>query len=59
MHDEPVHAPPKPEKLKPAAGVGVIVRVVPGAKLAIQVDGQLIPVGLLLTVPVPDTATVS
>ena len=59
LHDEPVHAPPKPAKLKPDAGVGVMVTVVPGAKLAVQVDGQLMPVGLLLKVPVPVTATVS
>ena len=59
LHDEPVHAPPKPAKLNPDAGLGIIVTVVPGAKLAVQVDGQLMPDGLLLTVPVPDTATVS
>ena len=59
MHNEPVHAPPKPAKLKPDAAVGVIVTAVPGVKLAVQADGQLMPAGLLLTVPVPDTATVS
>jgi|SRR5690242_1384315 hypothetical protein len=59
LQDEPVHAPAKPAKLKPDAGAGVMVTVVPGAKLAVQVDGQLIPDGLLVIVPVPDTATVS
>jgi hypothetical protein len=59
LHDGPVHAPPKPAKLKPDAGVGVIVIAVPGVKLAVQADGQLMPAGLLFTVPVPDTATVS
>jgi hypothetical protein len=59
LHDEPVHAPPKPAKLKPDAGIGVIVTVVPGGKLAVQADGQLMPAGLLVTVPVPDTARVS
>jgi len=39
LQDEPVHAPPKPAKLKPDAGVGIMVTVVPGAKLAVQVDG--------------------
>jgi len=32
---------------------------VPDGKLAVQVEGQLIPAGLLVTVPVPVTATVS
>ena len=35
------------------------VTEVPDAKLAVQVDGQLIPAGLLVTVPAPVTATVS
>lgn len=59
LHDEPVHAPPKPAKLKPDAAVGVMVTVVPGGKLAVQAAGQSMPAGLLLTVPVPVTATVS
>ena len=32
---------------------------VPEAKLAVHVPGQLIPAGLLVTVPVPDAVTVS
>ena len=30
-----------------------------GAKVAVHVPGQLIPVGLLVTVPVPDVETVN
>jgi hypothetical protein len=33
------------------------VTFVPGAKLAAQAVGQLIPAGLLVTVPVPLTVT--
>ena len=32
---------------------------VPDEKLAVHVPGQLIPAGLLVTVPVPDAVTVS
>ena len=32
---------------------------VPEAKLAVHVPGQLIPAGLLVTVPVPDSVIVS
>jgi len=39
--------------------VAVRVMDVPDGKLAVQVVGQLIPAGLLVTVPVPVTATVS
>jgi hypothetical protein len=35
------------------------VTVLPLSKLALQVDGQLIPAGLLVTVPWPETATVT
>ena len=39
--------------------MAVRVMDVPDGKLAVQVVGQLIPAGLLVTVPVPVTATVS
>jgi hypothetical protein len=35
------------------------VTEVPDAKLAVHVVGQLIPAGVLVTVPVPATATVN
>lgn len=54
----PLHAPPKPENWKPVAGVALSARVVPVWKLAVQEPGQLIPAGLLLTVPLPVVATV-
>lgn len=59
LQEGPVHAPPKPVKLKPEAAAGVIVTVVPAGKLAVHAAGQLMPAGVLLTVPVPDTVTVS
>ena len=38
--------------------MAVRVTEVPDGKLAVQVEGQLIPAGLLVTVPVPVRATV-
>jgi hypothetical protein len=35
------------------------VTVVPLSKLALHVEGQLIPAGLLVTVPWPETLTVT
>jgi hypothetical protein len=58
-HDVPLHAPPYPENWNPEPAVAVRVTEVPDGKLAVQVVGQLIPAGLLLTVPVPVTETVS
>jgi hypothetical protein len=55
----PVQAPLHPVKLEPAAGVAVSVTIVPLLKLAVQVPGQFIPAGLLLTVPPPTTVTES
>jgi hypothetical protein len=53
-HDPvPLQAPDHPANVDPAAGVAVRVTCVPDEKLAVQVDPQLIPPGLLLTVPVP------
>ena len=49
----------KPEKVNPDAGAAVRVTVVPLSKLALQVEGQLIPAGLLVTVPCPEIATVT
>jgi hypothetical protein len=42
-----------PEKLDPAAAVAVSVTIVPELKFAVQVPGQLMPGGALVTVPLP------
>src|SRR5450755_266456 len=55
----PLHAPPQPEKIEPAAGVSVSVTCVFCANTATHVDGQLMPAGLLVTVPLPETVTLS
>jgi hypothetical protein len=53
----PLHAPPQLEKLQPLAAAGVKVTVVPALKLALHVEGQLTPVGELVTAPLPVTLT--
>jgi hypothetical protein len=55
----PPHAPPYCENWNPEPAVAVKVSAVPEAKLALQAEGQLIPAGLLVTVPVPVSANVS
>jgi hypothetical protein len=58
----PVHPPPdQPANVEPELGVAVSVTAVPLAKLALQVEPQVMPAGLLLIdpVPVPAVATVS
>jgi hypothetical protein len=47
----PLHAPPQPLKIQPLAGVSVKVSLVPEPKAALQVGGQLTPLGELVTVP--------
>jgi hypothetical protein len=56
----PLQAPLQPPNVEPPVGVGVRVTTVLKAKLALQVPGQLIPLGEELTVPapLPVTATV-
>ena len=58
----PLQAPDQPAKLEFAAGVALSVTDVPDAKVPLQLWPQLIPAGLLVTVPVPgptaDTVTV-
>ena len=50
----PTHPPPfQPAKVEPAAAVAVSVICVPETKLAEHVPPQLIPEGLLVTVPEP------
>jgi hypothetical protein len=56
VHDElgPLQpAPLNPLKVDPFVGVAVSVTVMPVAKSAAHVPGQEIPLGLLVTVPVP------
>src|SRR5580692_120719 len=47
----PLRAPPQPVKIQPLAGVSVKVTSVPESKAALQVVGQLTPLGELVTVP--------
>ena len=49
----PEQAPLQPAKEEPAAGVAVRVTVVPAVTDSEQVAPQLMPAGLLVTVPVP------
>jgi hypothetical protein len=53
-HDPvPVQPPLQPEKSDPVAGVAANVTLLPEAKLALHVKPQLMPTGVLVTVPVP------
>ena len=55
----PVQPPLHPAKVEPEAAAAVSVTTVPLLKEALQVPGQLIPAGLLVTVPAPVPAVVS
>lgn len=57
----PLHAPDHPPNVEPAVGVAVRVTEVPLLNAKLQTVPQLIPAGLLVTVPVPvpASATVS
>jgi hypothetical protein len=59
--DVPLQAPVQPAKVELGAGAAVSVTAVPAAKPATQAVPQLIPAGLLVTlpVPVPEAVTVS
>src|SRR5580704_4005986 len=54
----PEQAPLQPAKVDPVAAVAVRVTTVPLLKLALQVLGQVMPAGLLLTEPAPVPASV-
>jgi hypothetical protein len=56
---DPVHAPDQPRKNPVWSGTAVSVTDVPVVNPALQAPPQLIPVGLLFTVPEPDNETVS
>ena len=50
----PLQAPPQPanmEKVEGAPGASVSVTCAPSVKVAVQVPGQLMPAGELVTVP--------
>jgi hypothetical protein len=55
----PLHAPVQPAKVDPAVAFAVKVTTVPLAKFALHVLGQLMPLGLLLTLPLPVPAKVT
>src|SRR5579864_6314695 len=55
----PVQAPLHPANVEPDAGEAVSVTAVPLLKFALHVLGQLIPVGLLVTFPLPVPARVT
>jgi hypothetical protein len=55
----PEHDPAQPVKRKPGLAFGVRVTVVPLTTLALQAEGQVMPDGELVTVPLPDTDTES
>jgi len=50
---DPLHAPPQLTNMDPELAVAVKVTEVPTGKLPTQVIPQLIPAGLLTTVPLP------
>jgi len=52
-----VHAPDQPVKAEPAAGAGVRATEVPVTKACEQVDPQEIPLGELVTLPLPAPAS--
>jgi hypothetical protein len=52
----PEHAPLQPANLEPAAAVAVSVTEVPGVTDSVHAEPQLIPAGVLLTVPMPEPA---
>jgi hypothetical protein len=55
----PLQAPPQPVNVAPPLGTAVSVTGVPLEKFIVHTDGQLIPDGELVTVPLPDTLTLS
>lgn len=60
VHDDvPVQAPVQPANIDPDAAVAVRVACVPLGSFALHVLGQLIPDGLLVTVPVPEPVVVT
>ena len=59
-HDHvPVQLPLQPAKTDPEVAVAVRVTAVPSPKLALQVEPQLMPAGVEVTVPDPVPALVT
>ena len=56
---EPWHPPDQEEKTQPVAGCGTSLTRASVAKCAEHFFGHLMPIGLLVTVPFPDTLTLS
>ena len=50
----PLQSPIHPAKVEPTSGVAVSVTTLPKGKLVLHVTPQLIPGGVLVTVPVPE-----
>jgi hypothetical protein len=55
----PEQSPLQPPNVLPESGVAVKVTLVPPAEAVAQMEPQLIPDGLLVTVPDPDLVTLS
>src|SRR5215471_21045149 len=55
LHPSPLH----PANVVPLAAAAVNVTLVPASKAALHAVGQLIPAGLLVTVPLPVPATLT
>jgi hypothetical protein len=55
----PVQAPDQPTNVESLAGVAVSVTVVVAGKVAVQVPPQLMPLGALVTEPVPEPSLVT
>jgi hypothetical protein len=53
----PLQAPLQPTNVEPALGTAVKTTLVPEEKFAAHVDGQLMPAGLLITVPLPEPSS--
>jgi hypothetical protein len=59
QEEVPEQAPDQPEKAVVGVGVSLRVILVFSGKLAEHVVGQLIPAGVLVTVPLPEAETVN
>ena len=55
----PEHAPDQPAKVLPGAATAVNVTLLPAGKSAVQVEPQLIPSGVEVTVPGPEPLRVT
>ena len=58
VHEDPLHAPEKPDSRQPESGVAVRTIVAPSSNVALHALPQSIPAGLDVTVPEPVFTTV-